>query len=153
MTIEPTEPEPSMRRIRICDRGSGVPEEHLTRVFEPFFRSDDARNAVIADYDIGKSPSRRVRRPQERDILAAHEQEVRIIELVGTLPGFRGRRVASRVLAHAVAWFSRRATTITVRTQATNTAAANLYESGGFTLRGTDLTFRLALGRRVGEGS
>jgi ribosomal protein S18 acetylase RimI-like enzyme len=75
------------------------------------------------------------------------------IELVGTLPGFRGRRVASRVLAHAVAWFSRRATTITVRTQATNTAAANLYESGGFTLRGTDLTFRLALGRRVGEGS
>ena len=32
------------------------------------------------------------------------------IELVGTLPAFRGRRVASRVLAHAVAWFSTRTT-------------------------------------------
>jgi GNAT superfamily N-acetyltransferase len=75
------------------------------------------------------------------------------IELVGTLPGFRGRRVASRVLAHAVAWFSTRTTAVTVRTQATNIAAANLYESGGFTLRGSDMTFRLSLNRRVHEES
>jgi ribosomal protein S18 acetylase RimI-like enzyme len=70
------------------------------------------------------------------------------IELVGTLPEFRGRRVASRVLAHAVAWFSTRASLVTVRTQATNIAAANLYESGGFTLRSSDLTFRLSIDRR-----
>jgi GNAT superfamily N-acetyltransferase len=70
------------------------------------------------------------------------------IELVGTLPEFRGRRVASRVLADAVAWFSTRATVVTVRTQATNIAAANLYESGGFTLRSSDLTFRLSIDRR-----
>jgi GNAT superfamily N-acetyltransferase len=70
------------------------------------------------------------------------------VELVGTLPQFRGRRVASRVLAHAVAWFSTRATVVTVRTQATNIAAANLYESGGFTLRASDLTFRLSIDRR-----
>jgi len=75
------------------------------------------------------------------------------IELVGTLPGFRGRRVASRVLADAVAWFSTRTSAITVRTQATNIAAANLYESGGFTLRGSDMTFRLNLNRRVDEES
>ncbi len=75
------------------------------------------------------------------------------VELVGTLPGFRGRRVASRVLADAVAWFSTRTTVVTVRTQATNIAAANLYESGGFTLRGSDMTFRLNLTRRVDEGS
>jgi GNAT superfamily N-acetyltransferase len=75
------------------------------------------------------------------------------IELVGTLPGFRGRRVAARVLAHAVAWFSTRTTAVTVRTQATNIAAANLYESGGFTLRGSDMTFRLSLNRRVHEES
>jgi GNAT superfamily N-acetyltransferase len=75
------------------------------------------------------------------------------IELVGTLPGFRGRRVASRVLADSVAWFSTRTTAITVRTQATNIAAANLYESGGFTLRGYDMTFRLNLNRRVDEES
>ena len=75
------------------------------------------------------------------------------IELVGTLPAFRGRQVASRVLAHAVAWFSTRTDLVTVRTQATNTAAANLYETGGFTLRASDLTFRLALEKRTGAPS
>jgi glutaminase len=63
-------------------------------------RSDDARNAIIADYHIGKSPSRRVRRPREREILAAHEEEVRIIELVGSLSlsavDYVSRRLAGR---------------------------------------------------------
>jgi glutaminase len=62
-------------------------------------RSDDARTSIIADYNIGKSPSRRVRRPHERDILAAHHEEVRIIELVGTLSlsavDYVSRRMAS----------------------------------------------------------
>jgi ribosomal protein S18 acetylase RimI-like enzyme len=69
------------------------------------------------------------------------------IELVGTLPEFRGRRVAPRIMAHALAWFSTRATLITVRTQATNIAAANLYERAGFTLHASDMTFRLDLSR------
>jgi GNAT superfamily N-acetyltransferase len=73
------------------------------------------------------------------------------IELVGTVPAFRGRRVAARVLAHAVSWCSTRVALVTVRTQATNIAAANLYERGGFTLRSSDLTFRLALGRSAGS--
>jgi GNAT superfamily N-acetyltransferase len=67
------------------------------------------------------------------------------IELVGTLPLFRGRRVAARLLEHAVSWFSTRATLVTVRTQATNVAAANLYEQGGFRLHSSDLTFRLSV--------
>lgn len=70
------------------------------------------------------------------------------IELVGTLPGFRGRRVASRTIEHALAWFSTRATHVTVRTQATNFAAAALYEKAGFTLALSDLTFRLSLTAR-----
>ena len=69
----------SVRGIKVCEALSSHYDLHMLN------RSDDARNAVIADYDIGKSPSRRVRRPQEREILAAHEQEVRVIELVGTL--------------------------------------------------------------------
>lgn len=69
------------------------------------------------------------------------------IELVGTLPAFRGRRVAARMLQHAIAWFSTRTTLVTVRTQATNYAAAALYERGGFTLHSSDLTFRLDLRR------
>jgi GNAT superfamily N-acetyltransferase len=70
------------------------------------------------------------------------------IELVGTLPGFRGRGVALRILGHALAWFSTRADVVSVRTQATNYAAANLYTRAGFALARTDASFRLALSRR-----
>ena len=84
----------SVRGIKVCEALSSHYDLHMLN------RSDDARNAVIADYDIGKSPSRRVRRPQERDILAAHEQEVRVIELVGTLSlsavDYVSRRLAGR---------------------------------------------------------
>ena len=64
------------------------------------------------------------------------------IELVGTLPEFRGRRVATRIIERALAWFGERCRVVTVRTQATNIAAANLYERAGFTLRCTEATFR-----------
>jgi GNAT superfamily N-acetyltransferase len=67
------------------------------------------------------------------------------IELVGTMPAFRGRRVASRVLEHALWWFGTRTHLVTVRTQATNIGAATLYERAGFTLHSSDLTFRAAL--------
>jgi len=68
------------------------------------------------------------------------------IDLVGTLPAFRGRGVASRILEHAVAWLSTRCRLATVRTQATNFAAAGLYEKAGFTLNASDMTFRLNVG-------
>ena len=67
------------------------------------------------------------------------------IELVGTMPAFRGRRVASRVMEHALWWFGTRTSLVTVRTQATNIGAATLYERAGFTLRSSDLTFRAAV--------
>jgi GNAT superfamily N-acetyltransferase len=67
------------------------------------------------------------------------------IDLVGTLPSYRGRKVASRVLEHAMAWFSERAAVVTVRTQATNYAAAALYEKCGFSLHASDATYRCQL--------
>ncbi len=67
------------------------------------------------------------------------------IELVGTMPAFRGRRVASRVMEHALWWFGTRTSLVTVRTQATNIGAATLYERAGFTLHSSDLTFRAAI--------
>jgi len=67
------------------------------------------------------------------------------IELVGTMPAFRGRRVASRVIEHALWWFGTRTSLVTVRTQATNIGAAALYERAGFTLHSSDLTFRAAI--------
>src|SRR5262249_36574738 len=61
-------------------------------------RSDDARTSIIADYTIGQNPSRRSRRPHEQEILATHHQDVRVIELVGTL-SFANVDYVSRQLA------------------------------------------------------
>jgi glutaminase len=69
----------SVRGIKVCEALSSHYDLHMLN------RSDDARNSIIADYDIGKSPSRRIRRRHEQRILAAHHQDVRIIELVGPL--------------------------------------------------------------------
>src|SRR5258708_7628385 len=82
----------SVRGIKVCEALSSHYDLHMLN------RSDDARNSIIADYDIGKSPSRRSRRPHERKILAAHHQDVRVIELVGTLT-FSGIDYVSRQLA------------------------------------------------------
>src|SRR6266478_1364364 len=82
----------SVRGIKVCEALSSHYDLHMLN------RSDDARNSIIADYNIGKSPSRRSRRPHQRKILAAHHQAVRIIELVGTLT-FSGIDYVSRQLA------------------------------------------------------
>jgi glutaminase len=69
----------SVRGIKVCEALSSHYDLHMLD------RSDDARNSIIAAYDIGNSPSRRSRRPHERTILAAHHDAVRVFELVGTL--------------------------------------------------------------------
>jgi ribosomal protein S18 acetylase RimI-like enzyme len=69
------------------------------------------------------------------------------IDLVGTLPTFRGRGVASRLLRSTLGELARSTGLVTVRTQADNFAAAALYERAGFTLSQSDLTFRLNLNR------
>jgi glutaminase len=69
----------SVRGIKVCEALSAHYDLHMLN------RSDDARHSIIADYNIGKNPSRRVRRPKEQEILAKHFQDVRVIELVGTL--------------------------------------------------------------------
>lgn len=69
----------SVRGIKVCESLSLHYDLHMLN------RSDDARNSIIADYNIGKSSSRRSRRPDEQNILEAHYEEVRILELTGTL--------------------------------------------------------------------
>jgi glutaminase len=69
----------SVRGIKVCEALSSHYDLHMLN------RSDDARSSIIADYNIGNSPSRRSRRPHERSILAAHHRDVRVIELVGPL--------------------------------------------------------------------
>jgi len=80
-------------------------------------RSDDARTSIIADYSIGKNPSRRSRRPHERHILATHHEQVRVIELVGTLSfsnvDYVSRQLASKPRPQFVIFDLHRVTSLT----------------------------------------
>ena len=46
--------------IRVRDQGSGVPEEDLTRLFEPFFRSDLSRNEKTGSNGVGLAITHRI---------------------------------------------------------------------------------------------
>ena len=101
----------SVRGIKVCEALSRHYDLHMLN------RSDDARNSVIADYDIGKNPSRRSRRPHERKILTTHHREVRVIELVGTLSlssiDYVSRQLAGRPRPQFVIFDLRRVTSVT----------------------------------------
>jgi glutaminase len=101
----------SVRGIRACEALSSHYDLHMLN------RSDDARTSIIADYSIGKNPSRRSRRPHERDILARHHEQVRVIELVGTLSfsnvDYVSRQLASRPRPQFVIFDLHRVTSLT----------------------------------------
>ena len=101
----------SVRGIRVCEALSSHYDLHMLN------RSDDARTSIIADYSIGKNPSRRSRRPHERDILASHHEQVRVIELVGTLSfsnvDYVQRQLASRPRPQFVIFDLHRVTSLT----------------------------------------
>lgn len=101
----------SVRGIRVCEALSSHYDLHMLN------RSDDARTSIIADYTIGKNPSRRSRRPQERDILAVNHEQVRVIELVGTLSfsnvDYVSRQLASKPRPQFVIFDLHRVTSLT----------------------------------------
>src|SRR6195256_1983873 len=101
----------SVRGIKVCEALSSHYDLHMLD------RSDDARYSIIADYNIGKSASRRSRRPHEQKILAAHHHDVRIIELVGTLTfsnvDYVSRRLAAKPRPHFIIFDLRRVTAMT----------------------------------------
>jgi glutaminase len=101
----------SVRGIKVCEAISAHYDLHMLN------RSDDARNSIIADYTIGKNPSRRSRRPHEQEILAAHHQDVRVIELVGTLSlsnvDYVSRQLAAKPRPQFVIFDLRRVSSVT----------------------------------------
>jgi ribosomal protein S18 acetylase RimI-like enzyme len=84
-------------------------------------------------------------------LIEEHGEQIGEIDLVGTVPAYRGRGVAATIVQHSLAWFSTRISYVTVRTQATNTTAAGVYERSGMTLRHSDMTFRRALTEQGGR--
>ena len=101
----------SVRGIKVCEALSAHYDLHMLN------RSDDARNSIIADYTIGKNPSRRSRRPHEQEILAAHHQDVRVIELVGSLSlsnvDYVSRQLAAKPRPQFVIFDLRRVSAVT----------------------------------------
>jgi glutaminase len=101
----------SVRGIRVCEALSSHYSLHMLS------RNEDTRNSIIADYNIGKSSSRRSRRPHEQKILAAHHHDVRIIELVGTLTfssvDYISRQLSGKVRPQFIIFDLRRVTAMT----------------------------------------
>ena len=101
----------SVRGIKVCEALSSHYDLHILN------RSDDARNSIIADYNIGKSSSRRSRRPDEQNILDAHYRDVRIIELMGTLTfaniDYISRQIAAKPRPHFIIFDLRRVAALT----------------------------------------
>jgi len=50
---------PGIARIEVRDRGPGVPEESLARIFDPFFRIEEARDTVRGGSGLGLSIANR----------------------------------------------------------------------------------------------
>ncbi len=101
----------SVRGVKVCETLSSHYDLHMLN------RSDNARSSIIADYNIGKSPSRRSRRPHEQKILAAHVQDVRVFELTGTLSlgnvDYVSRELAAKPRPQLVIFDLRRVASIT----------------------------------------
>ena len=101
----------SVRGIKVCEALSSHNGLHMLN------RSDDARNSIIADYNIGTSASRRSRRPHERKLLSEHHREVRVMELVGTLSfsnvDYVSRQIAAKPRPQFIIFDLRRVTAMT----------------------------------------
>jgi glutaminase len=101
----------SVRGIKVCEALSSHYDLHILN------RSDNARNSIIADYNIGSSASRRSRRPHEQRILAAHHHDVRVIELAGTLTfaniDYVSRQLVSGPRPHFIIFDLRRVAAVT----------------------------------------
>jgi glutaminase len=84
----------SVRGLKVCGELSSHFNLHVLN------RSGDVRTSIIADYDIKGIASRRSRQPHEQDILDAHVQDIRAIELVGALSigsvDYISRQIAAR---------------------------------------------------------
>jgi glutaminase len=86
----------SVRGLKTCEALSSHFDLHVLN------RSGDIRTCIMADYDVGRVSSRRIRQPQERVILEAHAASIHILELAGALSfatiDYLSRRLAAKAV-------------------------------------------------------
>ncbi|MDX1460463.1 MAG: ATP-binding protein, partial [Xanthomonadales bacterium] len=84
ITLEPSD-EPPGATICIGDRGPGLAQQHLEKVFEPFYRAQEARDRGTGGYGLGLAiAAAAVRR--HGGTLSARNREGGGLEMVMTLP-------------------------------------------------------------------
>jgi two-component system, OmpR family, sensor histidine kinase CpxA len=61
--------------VRVMDSGPGVPEEALQKIFEPFYRLDDARNRQTGGAGLGLSIADRAIRLHGGQLRASNRKQ------------------------------------------------------------------------------
>ena len=61
--------------VRVMDSGPGVPDEALQKIFEPFYRLDDARNRQTGGAGLGLSIAERAIRLHGGQLTASNRKE------------------------------------------------------------------------------
>jgi len=76
--------------VRVCDSGPGVPAEALARIFEPFYRIDNARNRQTGGAGLGLSIADRAVRLHGGHVHASNRKEGGLeVEIrIPAVPGF-----------------------------------------------------------------
>src|SRR5574341_700474 len=72
---------PDELRIAIRDRGPGIPEAELERVFEPFYRLDDSRNMASGGTGLGLAIARNIARWHGGEVTLANASSGLVAEL------------------------------------------------------------------------
>lgn len=75
------EDSPERLRIAIRDRGPGIPDEELERVFEPFYRLDGSRNMDSGGTGLGLSIARSIARWHGGDVRLSNASSGLVAEL------------------------------------------------------------------------
>jgi two-component system sensor histidine kinase CpxA len=74
-------PEPGRIVIRVRDYGPGIPEEHLERVFQPFFRVEEDRSRNNGGVGLGLAIAQRAVRAHNGEIHAANADPGLLVEM------------------------------------------------------------------------
>jgi len=73
ISLQPDQEHTGWLLIQVRDHGPGVPEEMLTKLFEPFVRVGDARDRKSGGYGLGLAIAERAIRLHGGEISASNE--------------------------------------------------------------------------------